>query len=284
MELEGLAKDPNWKGETPAVKVSLTDKTTAHNYNSKAPYQIRQKVQPFMLDDQYGSSNPTMVLGSFNNFVESPVAGTGGGTTYHSSPTTELRCAQLTPSTRFTLSMPEFRLTDNIRSWPNNNKVHMWIAWGNVSELGGGTPKLGNDVNKALTSYKISRKDAKKKKWKGGPLLISRLPYESESFTMIWAVERGASSFKLDGDVKVNKDGVTLPVSFELKANGVKLLGDDHQNTYMEMYKCELLEDNYYVSGDAFDGNGNLITRTYENKKYPVIRHSQMEFTLRTRH
>lgn len=62
------------------------------------------------------------------------------------------------------------------------------------------------------------------------------------------------------------------------------LLGNPNSDSHIHYDKCFLLDDNFNVVGDAFDRNGNLITRTVGGDVYPAIRQSQVEFILRTRH
>jgi hypothetical protein len=64
MEEEGLAKDPNWPGETPAFKIKLNGEgfLLEEILNSIQNNQI----EIFMVGDEYAMKNPTIVLGDFD--------------------------------------------------------------------------------------------------------------------------------------------------------------------------------------------------------------------------
>lgn len=239
-------------------------------------------------DDEYAMDNPTVVFGSFEDDpILDPGDGWYGGGGSTSSPPTapsvKIQCSDLVEGSRYTLSMPDWRLIQSVRSWPNNNFVHLWLVYGEISGFNStGQPNLNDNITKPLTGYKILRRHANEGRWQPGPVLTSQLPDESVNFYLIWAVERPSTKFSISGDLKISKDGLTIPIKEFTISKELRLLGNP--NSYMNFNKCFVLDDNYNIQGDAFDNSGSLMTRTVEGDTYPVIRQNVAEFILRTRH
>jgi hypothetical protein len=76
------------------------------------------------------------------------------------------------------------------------------------------------------------------------------------------------------------------PIGYESKLkefsiiDEMRLLGNLNSDSYMNFNKCFLLDDNYNIAGDAFDPNGDLLTRTVGGETYPVIRQNVAKFIL----
>ncbi len=289
MELEGLAQDPDWKGETPGFKLRLDKEGNFIQFRrSGANYFTNEQI---FASDEYAMDNPTVVFGSFfdDAGLDPGDGGIGGGGSTTPPPTPispKIQCSDLAPGGRYTLSMPEWRLTRSVRSWPNNNFVHLWLVYGEITGFStSGVPNLNDNETKPLTGYKILRRHAQEGRWQPGPLLTSQLPDESVNFYLIWSVERPETSFSISGDLKISKDGITIPLpEFTVSDLDMRLLGNPNSDSYMNFNKCFLLDDNYTIVGDAFGSNGDLYTRTVGGETYPVIRQNVAEFILRTRH
>ncbi|MFN3801831.1 hypothetical protein [Belliella pelovolcani] len=288
MELEGLAKDPDWKGETPGFKLNINDDGNFIQFRKLNVNYFSNEM--IYADDEYAMDNPTVVFGDFQDDASLDPGGEwyGGGSTTPppTAQSVKIQCSDLVEGSRYTLSMPDWRLIQSVRSWPNNNFVHLWLVFGEISGFNpANEPTLGNNITKPLSGYKILRRHANDGRWQPGPLLTSQLPDESVNLYMVWAVERPSTTFTLKGQVTVNDKGVSIPVpEFTIAPREMRLLGNPNSDSYMNFNKCFILDDNYNIIGDAFDNNGNLITRTVEGDTYPVIRQNVAEFILRTRH
>lgn len=283
MEIEALKIDPNWKGETPGYKLKLYDDG---NFISFGKNNSNPASELVYANDEYAKQNPTVVFGRFDDpdLLEKKVENISITSNLAIS-SVKIPCSAFFPGRRYTLSMPEWRLTQSVRSWPNNNFVHLWFVHGDISNLlNNQSPTLSNVIQtKPLSGYKILRRHANDGRWQGGPLLIHNFPSESLDFYLIWAVERPGTTFTMKGDVKVKKNEITIPLpEFTVSPPQMKLLGNSNLDSYMRFDKCFILDDNFNMVGNAFDGNGNLLTRTVGGDTYPVIRQNVAEFILRT--
>ncbi len=158
MEEEGLAKDPGWPGETPAFKIKL-------NGNGDLLDEILNSIQKseieiFMVGDEYAMQNPTIVLGDFDEDLYN--IGTKSESMENKSYTNVVpfnvgvKCDGILPSDLVRYQMPDFRILDNTRSWPNANYISIWVAY-SAYNSSGGTPALNFNVNQILNKKKLSR-------------------------------------------------------------------------------------------------------------------------------
>lgn len=268
--------DPDYKGETPGYKVALGNRKASDYINWR---QVEEEAENdwFVVDDDYAVDNPTMVLGSFNDdhYIVHPDPGFGGGGGGYAPPPSNnlLRCPDLNQNSRLTLQMPHFRLVDNIRSWPNNNVMYLWVITGEFQATSSnGTPNIGFNTHHHLNNITVSRNDAKYKRWKDSntTFIVHNLKYESDEFIMAWGVDRPNTTRKIGGEIGLSdklKPTAKLSASWEIEKNVLLL-------THAPFDKCLVLEDNFHKTNLGY----GLLNNS------PVYRMSQVEFYFKSTH
>lgn len=134
MELEGLTQDPNWKGKTPGFKLNINDEDNFIQFRkSEANYFSNEMIYA---DDDYALDNPTVVFGSFGDDASLNPGDGGiiGGTNPPNPPSSNFvnhaSCDDLTQNSIVRLTMPKFRLTSSIRSWPHPDAISVSVILG----------------------------------------------------------------------------------------------------------------------------------------------------------
>jgi hypothetical protein len=291
MELEGLAKDPDWKGETPGFKLRLDKEGNFIQFRrSGANYFTNEQI---FASDEYAMDNPTVVFGSFSDDagLDPGDGGIGGGGSTTPPPTvqsTKIPCSSLDSTNTVVISMPHWRLTSSVRSWPNNNRMHLWFVYGDLSNMPvGQTPTiLQNNITKPMSgNITILRRHANEGRWQtSGPILVHNMPYEAKDLWLVWAVERPSTTFSIGGSVEFTKNSIKIPIpSFTVDPPEMRLLGDSRSTTYMNFQRCRLLNDNFNLIGDTFNDDGTVMTRTVGGEAYPVTTQDAAQFILRIR-
>lgn len=191
MENEGYAKDPNWLGETPGYVFPLSQ------FQDFISFRINEEVNSLpkvMANDEYAKINPTVVFGAFENSseeLETAVVSERENILNRINYTTGvpinlgIGCSDVLPSDIVRYHMPQFRLTENTRGWPNPNRVSIWVAYGDYSTTSG-VPSPSVQVNLILNDQKIDRGDFnwQQERW---PVLMTSWPAERHSIQIIVA-------------------------------------------------------------------------------------------------
>lgn len=192
MEEEGLAKNPNWPGETPAFKIELDDSS---NILDKILSSIQAgEIEIFMVGDAYAMENPTIVFGAFDEDLDKIGTMTKSDFLENKSFTNVVpynvgvNCDAILPSDLVRYQMPDFRILDNTRSWPNGNFISIWVAY-SAYNTSGGVPVLNFNVNQILNEKKISRGDFS---WKSDwvPPLLTHWDLTNYSIQIVVAHEK----------------------------------------------------------------------------------------------
>ncbi|MCH6202193.1 hypothetical protein MMU07_21630 [Aquiflexum sp. LQ15W] len=286
MEIEALKIDPEWKGETPGYKLKLTEDGNFVSFGKNNPNLASDLIYA---NDDYAEKNPTVVFGRFD---DPDLIGTKSKkipmTENLAMNSTKIPCTSLDSTKTVVIAMPHWRLTTSVRSWPNNNRMHLWVVFGDLSNLPAGqTPTvLQNNITKPMSgNVEILRRHANEGRWQtSGPILVHNMPYEAKDFWLVWAVERPRTSFSISGSVEFKKNSVKIPIpSFKVDPPEMRLLGDSRSTTYINFQRCRVINDNFTLVGDTFNSDGTLMTRSVGGEVYPVITQDVAQFILRIR-
>lgn len=231
-------------------------------------------------NDEYALQNPTIVLGNFEMewtddfwIIDPGDGGGSGGGGYYPPPSySGVRCEDLSNNSYLTLQMPHFRLTDNIRSWPNGNVMYLWNITGEYQNTNG-VPQPGSNVHHMLGHVKVTRSEANDQIWKQGPsYIIHNLKHESANWYMVWGVERPETTRTFEGNVKVSDDGkVSGSVNVKWEITRSMLLP-----AYASIDKCIALEHNYHQK--------NLGHGYFPGTKLPIHAAGHIQWYYRTIH
>lgn len=123
-------------------------------------------------------------------------------------PPADISCSDY-PSDDYILRMtiPEFRLRDQLRAFPWGSKLHFWIA---VGEYTNGNPqqKPGTAIDqKFMSEWHITRAQIRDKKWLTFPanFVISDWIEEEKDTWVIVAYKKPSYDFSFNGSVKLEK-------------------------------------------------------------------------------
>jgi hypothetical protein len=258
-EAENIALDENWKGSTKAVLISLNNSS-----GTKQVLENGSESDYFLANDEWAIQNPTIVLGSFENSdLEllneknigenlNPHARTAAG------PVT--LCNAVGKSTQnITVRMPAFRLDENIRAWPNPNKIYFWVAFGNFTVGTNGLPTVSPNVNAPFADFEVTRREANIKRWKVTPasFIISSWTPDSDNMYIVWGCTKT--------DVKIDVSGTLKASSAEDTSFGAELgVKVAFQNSVelesgLSFDKCFTINNNVNSlnQGSGFYGNTN---------------------------
>ncbi|MFC0655581.1 hypothetical protein [Mongoliitalea lutea] len=260
MEEEGLKKNPNWKGETPAFKIRLSEDLS---FESIMKGLKDKSLEVFMVSDEYAMKNPTIVFGAFEEGLydrELQLKETGiseANLSYiNVVPVLNgIRCDQVLSTDLVRYVIPELRVLDNTQGWPKGNYISLWVAYG--AWQAGNTPTLGFNVNNILNEEKINRGDFK---WKTdfvkNPLIVHW--HESNvSIQLIFAHRR--RKHKLSQQVTSVSTNPTTGISTESKqtltATDTRLFNSNH------WFRCQEINGAHRIQSiPSLDiRNGNAI-------------------------
>jgi hypothetical protein len=272
--------DPDYKGETPGYRIKFNANKADRFINWRSVDTKAQNENDWIIvNDEYAIENPTIVI---RRGIENPYSpnsdlnyngrigdkhvdrGENLSTTVNSHPL----CTDLKEGDRHTLKMPHFRLTTNIRSWPNANYMYLWVITGEFEVNSNGTPKPGSNTHHTLSGVKVSRSQATNKFWIQGPsFIVHDLKHESDEFIMIWGVDRPKTTRKYSGEVKLSdkaKPSGTLKAEWVLERH-LELI------PYAPINKCYYMEDNKYMRDLGHGRYGDV---------FPIYSMSQIQFWL----
>ncbi|QDH79573.1 hypothetical protein FKX85_11200 [Echinicola soli] len=131
MEIEAQKKNPNWSGETPAVKFRINENGKFESLGQKqGTAGINQRVEYITADDNYAYDNPTVVFGKFD---EPEYYGSTFESPDYSSTYRDIDCRKVPEDATVRINIPKFRLHNNTRNWPNSNRLFLWAITGDYS-------------------------------------------------------------------------------------------------------------------------------------------------------
>lgn len=192
MEEAGLAKDPKWPGETPAFKIKF-DKSQ-NLMESILAVLHNGDLEIFYVSDDYAMKNPTIVLGAFDedlynlDTTPKPLFLENLSMTNVVPFNVGVKCDQILSGDIIRYNIPEYRILNNTRSWPNGNFISVWVAYG-AYNMSGGAPVLNFNINQIAYKWKISRGDFGWKSNWFGPVL-SHWDATNYSIQIIFAYEK----------------------------------------------------------------------------------------------
>ena len=104
--------------------------------------------------------------------------------------------------------MPELRLRGSLRGWPNPNHINLWVATGDYTVAGSGSPTLSANAPILITNKKISRKSARKKTWKNSntSFLLHNWKRAAHEMQLIWAYKSEGSKVSVTITLEVNTE------------------------------------------------------------------------------
>ncbi|MCH7409158.1 hypothetical protein MM239_07120 [Belliella sp. DSM 111904] len=245
MEKSALKDNPEWKGETPAVKLRLDERGNFIQFKKSGINYFTNEL--IYVNDSYAISNPTVVLGSFHDDrIDIPIDGDSmiGGNIIDYSLNTPY-CEDLTSSTNeiVVLRAPELQLDGNIRNWPNANYIHMWVATGSFEVDSNGIPKINSSVNYPIADLKVVRSDAKNRRWVSSQtsFIISNWKFDSQDAYIVWGSKKTSANIDVTGTVSAssgtsgNTGSLSVKVAFQSKIELVSAMSYD---------KCFVLKNN----------------------------------------
>jgi hypothetical protein len=110
--------------------------------------------------DEYALNNPTVVIVPAEDvstdllLTGSSGIGSGGSTGGGgSSSPSNLSCTLQ----RVKMEMPQYKLRDHVRPWPNSNKLYLWVATGDYTIDSDGSVQTGYDAPLRWRKKKVSR-------------------------------------------------------------------------------------------------------------------------------
>ncbi|SMD43586.1 hypothetical protein SAMN00777080_2185 [Aquiflexum balticum DSM 16537] len=276
MEDEGLALDPNWPGETPAFKIKLDKNKDILNNVLEATQNGVLEI--FMVGDEYAMKNPTIVFGAFDEDLYN--IGNNSKPLFLESlsysnvvPLNEgVKCEDILPGDLVRYQMPDFRIRDNTRSWPNGNFISIWVAYSAYNTVSG-VPELGFNVNQIFRNKKIDRGDfAWKANWV--PPLLTHWDITNYSIQIIVAHQKkNILTEKTYSSSAINPTtGITVSSSQEVTWADTKTYGS---NTW---YRCQEINGAHTVAVPPTNviRNGNAVWQMQSSD-------GRCEFTLEPR-
>lgn len=163
MENEGLKIDPNWSGETPAFKIDFSKTHDLNDLISSLGNKSSEDL--LMVADEYAKVNPTIVFGAFEddlyNLNSNPKKENSANLSLINVVPINagINCSTVLPNDIIRYNMPEFRILDNTRSWPNGNWISIWVAYGAYTNSSDGFPTMNFNINRISNEQKIDRGD-----------------------------------------------------------------------------------------------------------------------------
>tara|TARA_Y100000310_G_C20686939_1_gene819621 strand:+ start:1028 stop:2008 length:981 start_codon:yes stop_codon:yes gene_type:complete len=236
--------------------------------------------QAVLVDDSYAYSNPTYVLmpiedpcfiddidGEFCGGTGGGNTGGGGGVTYTPR---DIDCRAIESSDILRVQMPEFRLTDNTRSWPYRNYLYLWAITGSFTRDSNGFVNASPNVNELWWLKEVSRSNAKDKKWLSSGISFVESNWKEEEVELRIAVahKKSSNDFTLKGTVKISTDGDET---------------DSEQSTGYELSKIDKAQSMFNV---GFDRCSTLASITSDEgyglrDGHQIFHFGKMEFYLK---
>lgn len=248
-------KNADWTGKTKAVKINLDE---------VADLSIERILEGdyFLVDDDWAEKNPTIVLGNLKIQSEKSNAKIQDKNNFRSlGAPVELCNSNYQTSQHLIVKMPAFRLDDNYAPWPKDNFMYSWVAFsGSITVGANGTPSISPDVNYIVQDYKVTRKEARIKRWKSTdiPFIISNWKPEADDMYVIWGFEKSNSTLEVTNSVKATKDGISTEYGFKMVSqSGLKLA------SALSFDKCYTIRNNVNGIDEGFGYYGNTTLPKY---------------------
>lgn len=236
--------DPDFKGETPGIK---------YLFDEDGKLDLKNPIE-VMTDDDYAELNPTIVLlpnESMDSEFEPGENLRPLNIQNASVNSSQPGCNDLSPTNEIlTIRMPDFQLNGNIRRWPKQNEMYLWISVDVLAPNSNGIPTIGVSTTNPLTRYPVSRKNARKIRWvpSGISFVVQNWKYESQDLHIVWGCTRTESTFTTEATVSVKDSQGTYSLkASKVTKNTVELIASTIHD------KCALLNNNKY---QIDQGNG----------------------------
>ncbi|GHB32610.1 hypothetical protein [Mongoliitalea lutea] len=260
MEEEGLKKDPNWKGETPAFKIRLSEDLS---FESIMKGLEDKTLEVFMVSDEYAMKNPTIVFGAFEEGLydrelqlkEARVSEANLSYINVVPSNVGIGCAQIQSNDVVRYNIPDLRIRDNTRGWPNGNYITIWVAYAAYSSNSSGLPTLGFSVNRLVTEKKINRSDFDWKSNFVGQPLLTHWHESNLSIQIIFAYKKsGKDLTQTVNSVSNNPNtGATVTSTQTLTRRDTRTFGSQH------WWRCPEINGAHKVdTGHGFRGTNAI--------------------------
>lgn len=272
MEEEGLAKDPNWVGETPGYRLKLDDEWNFIRFRTNgANYFTSGKV---LAGDDYAMNHPTVVFGDFSrekssDGVESFYRKEAGLANSFVLPIqNSARCQDLTSNSVVRLTMPKFRLTSSIRAWPHPDRMTVMVVLGT-------NPGGGAYSNRPFFEVEVTRGAANEKRWITSPSSFLVNNWQDRQVDMAFVVFNrrswsGDQTFKAVVNIKADESGNTnTTLTQELTIGGWNR-SEVHADATFN--RCGTIIDPFRNKGFGFESHSGV--------SYGIERLNKFEFIL----
>ncbi len=181
--------------------------------------------QLFSVDDDYAAANPTIVL------VPADVDNCGNvpcGTNQQTNDTDtdipyvprSIDCRKLESDDKIRIDMPYFRLTGNLRPWPNRNILSLVTIVGEFSYDKDGIPQPKANTNFLWENKWVSRKSAREKRWMSSGISYIQSDWSQSEIELRIAVayKKNKSKATFEGSVGIDeKKNFTVNLSAKYK-------------------------------------------------------------------
>ncbi len=259
-EAENFALDENWKGSTKAVLIPLGE-------SSGIGQALKDALEGeyFLANDEWALENPTLVLGAFEDDsdiellnVQNVIQNPNTNARTASGPVTLCNATNKTTQ-NLTVRMPAFRLDENIRAWPNPNRIYLWVAHGDFAFGTNGLPTVSPNVNAPFANFEVTRREASIKRWKVTPasFILSSWNPDSDNMHIVWGCTKTDLDIDVDGTIKASQSGVSGSLTVK-----VALRESVELESSLSFDKCFTIRNNVNSLNQGFG--------FYGNTNYPV--------------
>ncbi|MHA7130294.1 hypothetical protein [Algoriphagus namhaensis] len=269
MEMEGLAADPNWKGETPGYRLRLGEKGNFVRFRTNVAENL--DGLRVMAGDEYAMDYPTIVFGDFDDQGLPPDdGGIGGGVSNDPLfPTlNSARCQDLNINSVVRLTMPKFRLTSSIRSWPHPDRMTVVVVLGT-------NPGGGAYSNRPFFEVEVTRGAAQDKRWIESPASFLINNWQDRQVDMAFVVFNrrawsGDQTFKAIVTIKTDENGNSSATTTQELTIGGWNRSQVHADATFN--RCGTIIDPFRDKGFGAEN--------HQNKSYGIERLNKFEFIL----
>jgi len=267
-EVENLEKDESWAGATKAVKINLNSNISVGDVFER---------EPFLVDDEWAMTNPTVVLGRFqeNTISDNEVINDAMGSNLRANGSPVQLCdANNRSAQNILVKIPAIRLEENIAPWPKDNFIYLWVgAAGEVKMNSDNVPTITADVNMPLGGFEITRKEARIQRWLNTsiPFIISSWKPDADNMVLVWGYDKNRVDIDYTAGLKGTKNGVSAELSTKIAVRKeIKLIAS------LAFDKCYTLHNNLNKVNQGYG--------YYGNTKFPIYAFDKLRayFTLET--
>ncbi|GGF16695.1 hypothetical protein GCM10011339_00740 [Echinicola rosea] len=211
MEIEGLKKDPNWKGETPAIKFKIEEKEKEATIgNNQEQIGINNQIEYIIINDNYAYENPTIIFGQFDepNYYRDTLHSPDYSSTYR-----DIDCRKIPEDKTVKLKMPKLRLHHNTRNWPNSNRLFIFAITGDYSIDRNGITNLHQNIDFPWGNekgFKVSRFSVRKGKWVNSGISYLKQNWkrsQPDLRIMVAARKDGTGDIDYTGNISIDTNG-----------------------------------------------------------------------------